>query len=317
MPKWERTRPDDPSDDYCGWMFSDPGGGPIRNSIGLGGPFPSSRPGNEPDPHFGARSVRELYERVGQIGGKFTVPTLFDKKSRTIVSNESSEIIQMLNSEFNDLAGSPEIDLQPDHLKSAMEEVDGWVYSTVNNGVYRSVDCVSCGKCCIFAPPHCNSADFTPPPFACPDRCGFAKSQEAYDEAIEELIASFDRLEETLSSRRYIAGDSFTLSDIRLFVTLIRFDEVYTVYFKCNTRSVSNSPTLLNYCRDIYQMRGVAETVDMEQIKEHYYCSHPNLNKWSIIPRGPDFIKLLAEPHNRDVFDYTKGCSPKVSPPSS
>jgi putative glutathione S-transferase len=127
-------------------------------------------------------------------------------------------------------------------------------------------------------------------------RCGFAKSQEAYDEAIEELTSSFDRLEKILSNRPYIAGDKFTLSDIRLFVTLLRFDEVYAVYFKCNTRSVSNSPILLNYCRSIYNMRGVAETVDMDQIKLHYYCSHPDLNKWSIIPRGPDFISLLSAP---------------------
>ena len=114
-----------------------------------------------------------------------------------------------------------------------------------------------------------------------------------------------------MSSRRYIAGDRFTLSDIRLFVTLLRFDEVYTVYFKCNTQSVSNSLTLLNYCREIYQMKGVAETVYMDQIKEHYYCSHPDLNKLSIVPRGPNFIKLLEEPHNHGVFDYTIGCLPK------
>ena len=139
MPFWQRTKPNDPSDEHCGWVFSNPDGGPIRNSIGLGGPFPSSYPGNEPDPHFGVGSVRELYERVGQIGGKNTVPVLFDKKLKTIVSNESSEIIQMLNSEFNDLAGSPEIDLQPIDLKSAMEEVDKWIYPTFNDGVYRSV----------------------------------------------------------------------------------------------------------------------------------------------------------------------------------
>ncbi|KAL3807341.1 hypothetical protein ACHAXA_011165 [Cyclostephanos tholiformis] len=261
MPIWQRTRPDDPNDEHAGWYFADPHGSPVRNAIGLGGPFPSSYPGNDPDPHLGARNVRELYEHAGQIGGKFTVPILFDKESRTIVSNESSEIIQMLNSEFNDFAGCPEIDLQPEDLKSTMDEVDKWIYPTVNNGVYR---------------------------------CGFAKSQEAYDVAIRELTASFDRLEEILSSRPYIAGDRLTLSDIRLFVTLLRFDEVYVVYFKCNTRSVSNSPTLLNYCRNIYRMKGVAETVNMDQIKLHYYCSHPDLNKWSIVPRGPDFIRLLT-----------------------
>lgn len=146
------------------------------------------------------------------------------------------------------------------------------------------------------------------------NRCGFAKSQKAYDKAIDELTSSFDRLDEILSTRRFIAGDRFTLSDIRLFVTLLRFDEVYVVYFKCNTRSVANSPTLLNYCREIYQMTGVASTANMPQIKEHYYCSHPDLNKWSIIPRGPDFIKMLQEPHNHDELrraepDLKRRCS--------
>jgi len=194
------------------------------------------------------------------------VPILYDKKLKTIVSNESSEIIQMLNSGFNDLATVSEVDLEPEDMKSTMKEVDGWIYPTINNGVYR---------------------------------CGFAKSQKAYDTAIDELTASFDKLEEILSTQRFIAGDRFTLSDIRLFVTLLRFDEVYVVYFKTNTRSVANSPVLLNYCREIYQMPGVANTVIMHQIKEHYYCSHPDLNKYSIVPKGYNFEKMLKEPHNR------------------
>lgn len=131
-------------------------------------------------------------------------------------------------------------------------------------------------------------------------RCGFATSQGAYDEAVTELTESFDRLEEILGKQRYVAGDTFTLSDIRLFVTLLRFDEVYVVYFKTNTRRVMDSPNLLNYCREIYQMAGVEGTVDMEQIKTHYFCSHPILNAYSIIPRGVGFEKLLAAPHNRD-----------------
>ena len=182
------------------------------------------------------------------------------------LSNESSEIIQMLNSAFNDFAAFPELDLEPEDLKSVMREVDEWIYPTINNGVYR---------------------------------CGFATSQKAYDKAIEELTTAFDRVEDILSSRRFIAGNRFTLSDIKLFVTLLRFDEVYVVYFKTNTRSVANSPTLLNYCREIYNMPGVAQTVNMHQIKEHYYCSHPDLNKWSIVPRGPNFELLLQQPHNR------------------
>ena len=133
-------------------------------------------------------------------------------------------------------------------------------------------------------------------------RCGFARSQAAYDKAIGDLTEAFDKLEVLLSKQRYIAGDRFTLSDIRLFVTLLRFDEVYVVYFKTNTRSIASSPVLLNYCRDIYQHAGVKDTVNMDQIKLHYFCSHPELNKFSIIPQGSGFEELLQQPHNRDVM---------------
>lgn len=132
-------------------------------------------------------------------------------------------------------------------------------------------------------------------------RCGFAKTQAAYDEAITELTDSFDRIDQILQKSRYITGGQFTEADIRLFVTLLRFDEVYTVYFKTNTRYIAHTPAILNYCREIYQMPGVKETVDMEQIKAHYYTSHPTLNYYSIIPRGIDFEKLLEQPHDRDT----------------
>ena len=223
--------------------------------------------------------MREIYEKVGDKDGKYTVPILFDTKLKTIVSNESSEIIQMLNSQFNDFSKAPELNLAPEELKGAMEEVDKWIYPNINNGVYR---------------------------------CGFAKSQEAYDKALEDLTAAFDRLEDLLSKQRFVAGDQFTLSDIRLFVTLLRFDEVYVVYFKTNTRSVMNSPNLLNYCREIYQMPGVADTVDMDQIKQHYYCSHPDLNRFSIVPKGPDFEKLLNEPHDRDSITSHQAKKQKI-----
>ncbi len=172
----------------------------------------------------------------------------------------------MLNGEFNDYAKNPKLDLYPAELREAIDSVNAWVYPTVNNGVYR---------------------------------CGFATSQEAYDQAITELTDSFDRIDRILQKQRYIAGDLVTEADIRLFVTLLRFDEVYTVYFKTNTRSVATTPSLLNYCREIYQLPGVKETVNMDQIKAHYYCSHVELNSHSIIPRGPNFMKLLEEPHNR------------------
>ena len=172
----------------------------------------------------------------------------------------------MLNSEFNSFAKNPDLDIRPDSLIESIDAVNDWVYPRLNNGVYR---------------------------------CGFAQSQAAYDKAITELTDAFDKVEETLQKQRFIAGDAFTEADIRLFVTLLRFDEVYVVYFKTNTRSVANSPAILNYCREIYQMPGVKETIDMEQIKAHYYCSHPMLNKYSIIPRGPGFVDLLEQPHNR------------------
>lgn len=172
----------------------------------------------------------------------------------------------MLNSEFNEFAKNPDLDLYSNEMKNAIDEVNDWVYPTINNGVYR---------------------------------CGFATTQKAYDIAIEELTNSFDRIESILQKQRYIAGSEFTEADVRLFVTLLRFDEVYVVYFKTNTRSVANSPAMLNYMREIYQMPGIAETCNMEQIKAHYFCSHAKLNPYSIVPRGSNFIDLLSQPHNR------------------
>jgi len=266
MPVWVKTKPDYETDTHTGWMFANPNGEPRPNSIGLGGPFPSSYPENQPDPELGALTIRELYEKAGDTEGKYSVPVLWDKKLKTIVSNESAEIIRMFNSEFNEFAKYPDINLAPEDMEEGMKAVDDWIYPTINNGVYR---------------------------------CGFAKSQGAYDQAIVELTASFDRIEEILSKQRYIAGDKFTLSDVRLFVTLLRFDEVYVVYFKTNTRTVASSPAILNYLREIYQMQGVKDTVNMDQIKLHYFASHPSLNQWSIIPHGPGTIKQLEKEHNR------------------
>jgi putative glutathione S-transferase len=180
-----------------------------------------------------------------------------------------SEIIRMLNTEFNAFAKFPDLDTYPEDMRAAIDGVNEWVYPTINNGVYR---------------------------------CGFAKTQTAYDTAITELTESFDRIDQILQKQRFIAGDRFTEADIRLFVTLVRFDEVYVVYFKTNTRSCIRTPAILNYLREVYQMPGVKDTVNMEQIKAHYYCSHPILNNYSIIPRGPDVVGMLEEPHNRDTF---------------
>jgi putative glutathione S-transferase len=263
-PVWQRTKPD--QDEHRGWIFGNPGGEPLKNTDGKGS-FPPAYTNNEPNPLLETRSIRELYEKVEDTDGKYTVPILWDKKYGTIVNNESSEIIRMFNNEFNDFARNPELDLYPENLRDAIDSINEWVYPGINNGVYR---------------------------------CGFSTSQKAYDLAISELTEAFDRVNDILQKQRYIAGDQLTEADVRLFVTLLRYDEVYYVYFKTNTRSVANSPAILNYCRDIYQTPGVTETVDMEQIKAHYYCSHTELNTYSIIPRGPGFMNLLAEPHNRE-----------------
>jgi glutathionyl-hydroquinone reductase len=144
----------------------------------------------------------------------------------------------------------------------------------------------------------------------------FFHSQTAYEGAIEKLTNAFDRVESILSQQRYIAGDRFTLSDVRLFVTLLRFDEVYSVYFKCNTRCVAQSDILLNYVREIYQMSGVQKTVHMDQIKLHYFASHPDLNKYSIVPRGPNFEAMLQKPHNRESFISSINKKHRLSVPS-
>lgn len=267
-PTWQKTRPE--QDEHSGWIFgsTDPTA-TLTNKDGNGGPFPAAYENNEPDPFVHAKSIREVYEAAGDTDGKYSVPILWDKKQNTIVSNESADIIRMLNTQFNAFAKRPDLDLYPASLRETIDKVNEWVYPTINNGVYR---------------------------------CGFAKTQEAYNVAIAELTESFDRIDAILQKQRYIAGDVLTEADVRLFVTLLRFDEVYVVYFKTNTRSVTHTPAILNYVRDIYQLPGVKETVNMEQIKAHYYTSHPLLNHYSIIPRGNDFVKLLEQPHNRETI---------------
>jgi glutathionyl-hydroquinone reductase len=276
-PIWRRTRPNDPNDLHNGWFFgtnADEGSdGPnfLTNPDGKGGPFLLAYPMNDPDPHSNGACIRDVYERAaalkdGETGGIYSVPILWDTVQKTIVSNESSEIIRMLYSEFNAFSTNPTLDLYPSELRDAIDAVNDWVYSTINNGVYR---------------------------------CGFAQSQEAYDQAIVPWTESLDQVEQILQKQRYIAGHRFTEADVRLFVTLVRFDEVYIVYFKCNTRAVERSDAILNYCREIYQMPGIKETVDMEQIKIHYYSSHPKLNYYSILPAGRNFIQLLEQPHNQ------------------
>eukprot|EP00050_Salpingoeca_kvevrii_P012898 m.25532 g.25532 ORF g.25532 m.25532 type:complete len:393 (-) comp4445_c0_seq2:168-1346(-) len=262
-PTWQRTRPDDDKDEHRGWVFRKPGDEPLSNSLGHG-EFECDD-ALIPDPNIDAKTVRDLYEHSGDETGLYSVPVLWDKKTNRIVNNESSEILRMLNSEFNDFAKNPELDLYPEHLRKEIDAANEWVYPNINNGVYR---------------------------------CGFAKKQGAYEEAFKDLKEHMQKADDILSNQRYLVGNQLTEADIRLFVTLVRFDEVYAVYFKCNYRLVREYKSLMNYVRDIYQTPGMRESVNMKHIKMHYYTSHPALNTYGVIPCGPDFD--LDAPHNRD-----------------
>ena len=274
-PVWRLTNPEDADDKHRGWVFGDSKGVPFSNTIGKGGPFPPSYPGNEPDPNFAASSIREIYEFSQDTSEKYTIPLLWDNKNNTIVNNESSDICYMLNSCFNEYAKYPNLDLYTEDDvvgKAKLHEVSTWLSPLMIHGVYR---------------------------------CGFAKTQWAYDRAINDLCAAFDRADDILEKQRFLTGDDLTDADIRLFVTLIRFDEVYAVYFKANARLVMLTPALLNFCRDIYQMPG-----NMDQIKAHFYASHAEWNKYSVIPRGLGFMELLDMPHNRHTLITRKNNEP-------
>lgn len=219
------------------------------------------------DPHNGAARMRELYTMASsEYEGNITVPVLWDKKTKAIVNNESSEIIRMLNSEFQEFASEKgkALDLYPEAQREAIDAVNEWVYPHINNGVYR---------------------------------CGFAKSQEAYATAFAGLFEHLDRAEAVLAKSRYIAGDALTEADVRLFTTLVRFDPVYFGHFKCNKKRIVDYPNLSNYVRDIYQTCGIAETVDMKHIKYHYYYSHVHINPTQVVPLGPE--QNLDAPHDR------------------
>jgi len=190
--------------------------------------------------------------------GRVTVPVLWDKKLKRIVSNESAEIIRMFNSAFDDLTGN-DLDFYPAPLHGEVDALNERIYPAVNNGVYRA---------------------------------GFATSQQAYAEAFDEVFAELDHLERVLGANRYLAGEYLTEADVRLFTTLIRFDAVYYGHFKCNLRRIVDYPNLSNWLRELYQWPGIAETVDFTHIKNHYYASHKTINPTGVVPKGPaqDFM---------------------------
>ena len=219
------------------------------------------------DTLYGLDFLHRIYTKADPAySGRVTVPVLWDKQGQTIVSNESSEIIRMLNSAFDEW-GDASVDLYPRALRAEIDALNEAIYPTVNNGVYRA---------------------------------GFAATQEAYEEAFRELFSALDGLEERLSRQRYLTGGRVTEADWRLFTTLVRFDPVYVGHFKCNLRRIADYPNLSNYLRDLYQVPGVAETVNLDHIKQHYYRSHPTINPTRIVPLGPELD--FDAPHDRDRF---------------
>ncbi len=216
------------------------------------------------DALYGLDFAHQIYTKADPgYSGRVTVPILWDKQQQTIVSNESSEIIRMFNSAFDGITGNTD-DYWPEAMRDDIEEVNARIYSDVNNGVYKS---------------------------------GFATTQEAYDTAVHPLFDTLDWLEDRLGHNRYLMGDRVTEADWRLFTTLIRFDPVYHLHFKCNKRRLVDYPNLWAYTRELYQWPGVAQTVNMNHIVRHYHYSHDSINPHRIIPVNPALDYM--EPHGR------------------
>ena len=213
----------------------------------------------------GCHALADLYARCSPgYKGRATVPVLVDRESKTIVNNESADIIELLNSEFKSLASGP--DLYPKAMRTQIDALNEKIYSTVNNGVYR---------------------------------CGFAQTQGAYEQAVGELFTTLDELDARLKGQRYLLGSELTLADVRLFTTLIRFDVAYYGLFKCDRSRIADYPNLSAYLRDIYQLPGIAQTCDIDAVKRDYYGNLFPLNPGGIVPIGPGWT-ALKEPHNRE-----------------
>ena len=222
----------------------------------------SSHPGSIPDPVHGARYLYEIYLRADpRYTGRVTVPVLYDTRRDTIVNNESAEILRILDRAAAPLATRDLPTLYPEPLRTEIDALNARVYDTVNNGVYKA---------------------------------GFATSQSAYEEAARALFATLDALEARLEARRFLFGEALTEADVRLFTTLVRFDAVYHGHFKCNLRRLTEYTRLWRFTRDVYRLPGVAQTVDFDHIKQHYYRSHPTINPTRIVPIGPAIDWSLA-----------------------
>ncbi|MGF1749437.1 glutathione S-transferase family protein [Vibrio cionasavignyae] len=221
-----------------------------------------------PEPLFGHNFLHQMYTQAkSNYTGRVTVPVLWDKKTQTIVSNESSEIIRMFNTEFNELTGDDK-DYYPLKLQKQIDEWNEFVYPAINNGVYR---------------------------------CGFATTQEAYEEAYHALFTALDKVDQHLATQRYLAGEQITEADWRLFTTLVRFDAVYVGHFKCNKKRIADYKNIQGYLKELYQVKGIKETTDFYHIKRHYYFSHVGINPTQVVPLGPDLD--LDTPHDRDSLN--------------
>jgi putative glutathione S-transferase len=225
----------------------------------------SDRPGCTPDTVNHRKFLREIYLLARtDCTGRVTVPVLWDTETQTIVNNESREIVRMLDTEFNAIAGSTD-DFYPTGLRERIDDTIDAIYESINNGVYRA---------------------------------GFATSQQAYDEAVTDVFAALDHWEHVLDKQRYLCGDAITEADWCMFPTLFRFDPVYVCHFKCNIRRIVDYPNLWNYLKELYQVPGVAETCNLDHIKGHYFESHRHMNPYGIVPKGP--LIDFTEAHDRD-----------------
>ncbi len=236
---------------------------PFRDEDGW--QFTPEREGCTPDTVSDSDYLRELYQQADpDVTCRVTVPVLWDKRKETIVNNESKEILRMLDTEMDEVA-KRDVDLYPEGYREEVDRIIEEIYEPINNGVYRA---------------------------------GFAKTQTAYDEAVEELFVALDHWDEVLTDQRYLAGDRLTEADICMFTTLIRFDNVYHTHFMCNKQLISQYDNLWPYLRDLYQIPGVAETVKMGHIKEHYYTTHPDVTPTRVVATGPELD--FEAPHDRD-----------------
>jgi putative glutathione S-transferase len=227
--------------------------------------FTPERDGCTPDTVNGSDYLREVYQAADpDVTCRVSVPVLWDTEEETIVNNESKEILRMLDTEMDDVA-TRDVDLYPEGYRDEVDRIIEDIYEPINNGVYRA---------------------------------GFATSQSAYDEAIDDLFAALSHWDGILGEQRYLAGDRLTEADVCMFTTLIRFDHVYHTHFMCNVTAIHEYDNLWPYLRDLYQTAGVAETVRLDHIKEHYYTTHPDVTPSRIVARGPDLD--FEAPHDRD-----------------